>query len=78
MTTRQIFQLEADSLKRPPASVGAYQPQVENLKRKDFIDLMDISRKQLTGTDFMSTFASTCRSATPFLRFLTEALELDF
>lgn len=75
---RRTFTLEGESLKRPPAGVAADDPLIEDLKRKDFIAVTDISRKELCATDFMKTFAKTCRSATPFMKFLTEAAGFDF
>ena len=72
------FTLEGDSLKRPPRGLHKDHPLIEDLKRKDLIDVTDISKKQLFATDFMDTFAETCRSPKGFVKFLTEAVGFEF
>jgi uncharacterized protein (TIGR02453 family) len=72
------FTLEGDSLKRPPAGFPPDHPMIEDLKRKDFIAVADVSRKELCATDFMKAFAKTCASANPFMKFLAEAVGLKF
>jgi len=74
----KTFSLGGESLKRPPAGYDADHPLIDDLKRKDFIALADVSRKDLCATDFMEQFAKTCAVAKPFVRFLTEAVGLRF
>ena len=74
----KTFTLEGDSLKRPPIGFPSDHPLIEDLKRKDFIAVADVSRKELCATDFIKVFAKTCASATPFMKFLAGAVGLKF
>lgn len=75
---KRIFTLDGESRKRPPPGVPADHPLIEDLKRKDFIAVADVTRKELTGTTFIKDFAKRCRTATPFMKFLTDAMRLEF
>jgi len=75
---KKTFTLEGESLKRLPSGVSADHPLIEDLKRKDFIAVMDVSKEVTCETDFMKAFAKTCKSATPFMKFLTKAVGLRF
>lgn len=71
---RKSFSLAGDSLKRPPAGVPADHPLIEDLKRKDFIAVADVSRKELCAASFLKDFAKVCKVASPFVKFITEAV----
>ena len=75
---KKTFILDGDSLKRPPTGVSADHPLIVDLKRKDFIAVTDVSRKEMCATEFMRQFAKTCTTANPFMKFLTEAVGLRF
>jgi uncharacterized protein (TIGR02453 family) len=75
---KKSFSLEGESLKRPPSGVSEDHPLIVDLKRKNFIAVMDVSTKDACETDFMKAFAKTCKSATPFMKFLTGAVGLKF
>jgi uncharacterized protein (TIGR02453 family) len=77
-TFGETFALAGDALKRPPVGVAADHPCVEDLMRKDWIGVVDVSQRTLCGVDFIDRFAQTCDAATPFMRFLATALELRF
>lgn len=68
------FTLDGESLKRPPAGVEADHPLVEDLKRKDFIILGDLSEKEVCAPDFPKVFADKCRSTATFVKFLSQAV----
>ena len=72
------FQLRGDTLKRPPKGFDPEHPLVEDLKRKDFIVVHDFSSKEALQSDFLTRFAKACRTASPFMRFLTEAVGLEY
>lgn len=72
------FVLDGESLKRPPAGVSADHPLVEDLKRKDFIGLVESSEKEACAGDFPKTFAETCKAGGRFMKFLTEAVGLEY
>ncbi|MGD8376182.1 MAG: DUF2461 domain-containing protein [Acidobacteriota bacterium] len=70
--------LGGDALKRPPRGFDPEHPLVEDLKRKDFITTMTFTVEDACSPDFLSRYAASCRAAAPFLRFLAEALDLEF
>ena len=72
------FTLGGESLKRPPRGFDPDHPQIEHLKRKDFIASEKLTMKAALSPDFMKTFVGSCKAAEPFMRFLTEAVGLDF
>ncbi len=74
----KTFTLEGDSLKRPPVGFPSDHPLIEDLKRKDFIAVAGVSRKELCATDFIKAFAKTCASAKLFMKFLAGAVGLKF
>jgi uncharacterized protein (TIGR02453 family) len=75
---REKLELAGDSLKRPPRGFDPDHPLIDDLKRKDFITVADFSEKDATTSAFLVNVASTCQTAAPFVRFLTESLELEF
>jgi uncharacterized protein (TIGR02453 family) len=70
--------LEGDSLKRPPRGFEADDPAIEDLKRKDFITSFALADKVVTSGRFMTEVAERCRRMAPMMRFLTEAVGLDW
>jgi uncharacterized protein (TIGR02453 family) len=72
------FELDGESYKRPPAEVDREHPLIEDLKRKDFIAVADLSQKQVCAADFPKTFAARCKSMSAFMKFLTEAVGQPF
>ena len=75
---RETQRLTGESLKRPPRGYDAEHPLVEDLKRKDFISVRDLTRKEACSPGFVDTVASGFRAASPLVRFLTDALDLEF
>ncbi len=76
--TRQLGGVTGDSLKRPPRGFDPEHPLVEDLKRKDFLVDFYFTEADAVEADFLDRFVSFCRSATPLMKFLTEALEVEF
>ena len=72
------FRLESDSLKRAPKGYDPNHPQIEDLKRKDFVASTTFSEDQACAPDFVDTFADACRRAGPFTEFLTIAVGLPW
>ncbi|MCB9558108.1 MAG: DUF2461 domain-containing protein [Deltaproteobacteria bacterium] len=68
--------LSGESLQRPPRGFDPDHPLVEDLKRKDFIAVVDLSEAQATSGDFLARFVESCRATLPLVRFLCRALEL--
>jgi uncharacterized protein (TIGR02453 family) len=68
------FRLSGDRLTRAPAGFGPDHPLIEDLKWKDYFALAMFDERTATRGDFVPLFARTCSAATPFMRFLCQAL----
>ncbi len=73
-----VFELGGDSLLRPPKGFDPDHPYIDDLKRKDFIASTRLSQRSITSEGFVDEFAKMCRAATPFMRFLCEAVGVPF
>ncbi len=67
------WQLVGGSLTRPPRGYAADHPEIEDIKRKDFIGLAGLTRKEVTGGRLVDLSAERFAAAAPFMRFLCEA-----
>jgi uncharacterized protein (TIGR02453 family) len=74
----QVPPLGGDSLRRPPRGYDPDHPFVEDLKRKDFVLMIPLTESQVCAPDFLDTYAETCRSMTPLVRFLTSSLGVSW
>ena len=74
----ETFELEGDSLKRPPRGYEADHPLVEDLKRKDFVAATSFSEAEVVESDFLDWFAGITRRGAPFVEFLSRAVGVDF
>jgi uncharacterized protein (TIGR02453 family) len=75
---RETFALGGESLVNPPRGFDPDRPFIEDLKRKDFIASTPLTQKVVTSEDFIDQFDALCRTTTPFMRFLCEAVEVPF
>jgi len=73
-----VFNLEGDSLVRPPKGYDPDDPLIEDLKRKDFIASTKLSQKDITSDSFMTMFTDNCKRGAPFMRFLCEGVGVPF
>lgn len=67
------WQLAGDSLTRPPRGYAADHPEIADIRRKDFIALCSLTRKDVTGARLVDLSAERFAAAVPFMRFLCEA-----
>jgi uncharacterized protein (TIGR02453 family) len=72
------FELEGDSLTRPPRGFDPAHPLIADLKRKDFVATTSYTRKQACSGTLVERFAADCNAAAPLMRFLTEAAGLPW
>jgi uncharacterized protein (TIGR02453 family) len=72
------FQLSGESYRRPPAGVDPDHPLIDDLKRKSFIGVAELSQRSVTSPGFVDDFAAMCRDGAPLVRFLCEALGVKF
>jgi len=66
--------LDGEVLSRPPRGFAADHPLIEDLKRKDFIALVEFSEAQVCGPRFMKDFEKACQQISPLVGFLSQAL----
>lgn len=72
------FKLGGESLRRPPKGYDETTPGIEDIKRKDFIASCELSASDIHQGRFVDLVASRFRTATPFMRFLCEAVGVPF
>jgi uncharacterized protein (TIGR02453 family) len=70
--------LVGESLKRPPRGFDADHPLIEELKRKDFISVENFSQTKACSAGFLEMVAQSFRTASPLVKFLTEAVGQPF
>jgi uncharacterized protein (TIGR02453 family) len=75
---RRSCELRGDALKRPPRNFDPDHPLIEDLKRKDFIAMVELDDSDVLAPDFVKRFARACRTVAPLSGFLCEALGVPF
>ncbi len=72
------FELHGESLKRPPKGFDPEHALIEEIKRKDFIAVASFTERDACKDDFLDRFTADCRAATPLMKFLASALEIEW
>jgi uncharacterized protein (TIGR02453 family) len=75
---KEGFALGGDSLKRPPRGYDPEHALVEDLKRKDFIASKKLTQKEVTTADFPKRLAELYRQNGALVKFLCEAVGVDY
>ncbi len=75
---RAKFELQGESLKRPPRGYDKEHPLIEDLKRKDHIAVMDLTIDDVLDIGFLDDVLDAFKAAKPYMRFLTEAVGQEF
>ncbi len=70
--------LAGDRLTRPPRGYAADHPAIEDLKRKDFIAIAPLSVAEVTGKNLVKLAGDRFAAATPLMKFLCDALEVQY
>jgi len=68
--------LSGEALKRAPRGYRPDHPLIEDLKRKDFIAISDLSHEDLISPDFIESVCQRFRAADSYMRFLCQAVEV--
>jgi uncharacterized protein (TIGR02453 family) len=74
----KLFTLSGESFKRVPRGMPADHPAVEDLKRKDFIAVMQFDPELLYEPTLVRFVAGAFAKATPLVNFLCASQELPF
>jgi uncharacterized protein (TIGR02453 family) len=72
------FRLGGHALKRPPSGFDRDHPLIEDLKRKDFIAIADLSEDEVTADGFLSRFIELCAASADFMRFLCGSARVSY
>ena len=72
------FELGGDRRKRPPPGLEPDHPLYDLLCRRDFLLVAGLTERGVCRPGFVSDAARLVRAAGPWMRFLCEALELEF
>jgi uncharacterized protein (TIGR02453 family) len=72
------YELTGDSLKRAPKGFDPDHPLIDDLRRKDFIAVAKFDVKETYDPKFATELAKTFKAATPFMKFLTQAVKLEW
>jgi uncharacterized protein (TIGR02453 family) len=75
---RARFRLDDSRLKRPPRGYDPDHPFVEDLKLKQFTAMTSLSQRDACVPGFLAEFSKICKSASPFMEFLTLAVGLEW
>ncbi|MCW8889282.1 MAG: DUF2461 domain-containing protein [Sedimenticola sp.] len=77
-TFAKQFQLQGDSLKRPPRGFNADHPLIDDLKRKDFIAIKSISADSIHGKRFTASVVKDFQKTDLLMRYLCTALNVNY
>ncbi len=75
---KKNFSLHGESLKKAPRGTDPEHPLIEDLRRKDFIAIQPLESSLVLDKDFVKKSATQFAAATPLVRFICEANDLDF
>jgi uncharacterized protein (DUF2461 family) len=75
---RKLYELDGDSLSRPPAGYDPAHELIEDLKRKDYVCTASLSEEQVCSPDFPKIVLKHFTTAAPMIDWLCGALDLDY
>jgi uncharacterized protein (TIGR02453 family) len=75
---KRNFKLGGETLTRPPRGYAKDHPQIEDLKRKDFIAIRNLSLEDALSPRFQQKVEAAFRAATPYMKFLCKAVNVPF
>ena len=72
------FRPGGESLSRPPRGFSGEHPQIEDIRRKDFIAVKDLSIDDALAPRFQQKVETAFEAASPYMRFLCKAVNVPF
>ena len=75
---KKTFTLGGESLQRPPKGFDPDHSLIEDLKRKDYLASIVLNEKIVCEEGFLEYYVDLCKTAAPFMEFLTTAVGLDW
>ncbi len=77
-TFKRTWIFWGEKLKRPPAGFDPKHAFIEDIKRKDFVVVHALTEKDACDNGFLDRTADLYKTAAPFVKFLTEAVGLEY
>jgi len=75
---KRYFKLGGDVLTRPPRGYAKDHPQIDDIKRKDFIAIRNLSLEDAVNPRFQQKVETAFRAASPYMSFLCKAVNVPF
>ncbi len=75
---RETFELQGDSLKRPPRGFDPDHALIDDLRRKDFIGVHSLSQNKVTAEGFLKHYTDLCRTGGGFVEALCKAAGVPY
>jgi uncharacterized protein (TIGR02453 family) len=75
---RRHFALGGESLSRPPRGFDKAHPLLEDLRRKDFIAVKNLSHEDALHPRFQQQVETAFKAAIPYMRFLCKAVGVPY
>ena len=72
------LKMEGETLKRPPRGYDADHPLIEDIKRKDFVCFAQLDEKMACAPGFIDTYTNLCKSSKGLVKFIVDALGLEW
>ncbi len=73
-----IFELSGDSLKTAPKGYPKDHPLIEDLRRKDFIGVLNVSDAEIVSDAYLDLVSDSFAASHPLMKFLCAALNVPF
>lgn len=74
----RLYAFGGDSLTRPPRGFAKDHPLIEDLKRKDYIAIANLEDEQVLGSRLQRLVLNRFKAADDYMRFLCDALNLQY
>jgi uncharacterized protein (TIGR02453 family) len=72
------FHQSGDALVRPPKGFDPDHPLIDEIKRKDFVAAAELSDADATAPGLLGRYADLCRAGAGYVRFLCQAVGVEF
>lgn len=74
----RALRLSGDALKTAPRGFDPAHPLIEDIKRRDFVGIRDLTDAQVLAPGFPRRFAEICAAGGPFVRWLCQAVGVPY
>jgi uncharacterized protein (TIGR02453 family) len=72
------YRMAGDQLARPPRGFDPTHSLIDELRRRDFAGSKRLTQRLVMSENFLEAFVDDCRLATPLMRFVCAALDLEY